>query len=259
MFTSLQRKLLEMGRADGLTGLGGDDAFVTSTIGSRVVSSVKLRQRAVLGQIARWAGRHPREAWPELIRPTLHHLARWKGNSLPPWVTGAATAHADLTDVFRKRPAKVTGVAAVDERLGNFTSGYNASILEALAVLGDHAGRRDSHPFLDPRFVENTYGLDPWWPVRGGHTRALQVAAFIDRLPPLVAERRSKVDFSEVFWPQLLDDHIAEQVRTGPLGSLGWLDLDGFNTLVGHAREGKANAAIPLSRCVSLDRWLRSL
>lgn len=96
----------------------------------------------------------------------------------------------------------------------------------------DSIGRRESHPFLDPRFIEATYGLDMWWPVRDGHTRALQAAAFSDRLPPLVAQRHSKADFD-----------------------FGWLDSTGFDMLLGKAKEGKANAAIPLSRCVSLDRW----
>jgi hypothetical protein len=152
----------------------------------------------------------------------------------------------------------VTGVDAIDERIANITSGYDAAILEDRAGVGDLAGRRDSHPFLDPRLIEATYGLDPWWPSRGDHTRALQVAAYRDRLPPAVAERRSKADFSEVFWPQLLNDEVLSRVRTGPLAEAGWLDREGFSALVANAQKGIANAAIPLSRCVSLDRWMRT-
>ena len=257
MFSRLHQDLLAAGRPDGLTGLGGDDAFVASSVGSRFTSSIRLRQGTVLGQIAPWAVRHPRQAWPQLVRPTLHHLAWWKGGPHPFWVSPAAAKTADLHSLLRSRPAKVTNVAAIDERFANFTCGYDASIQEAQAVLGDLAGRRDSHPFLDPRFVTATYGLDPWWPIRGGHSRAFQIAAFGERLPRLVAERRSKADFSEIFWPQVLRDHILEQVRSGPLRALGWLDLEGFNSLVANAKEGKANAAIPLSRCVWLDRWMR--
>jgi Asparagine synthase len=138
------------------------------------------------------------------------------------------------------------------------TSGYDAAILEERAVVGDLAGRRDSHPFLDPRLIAATYGLDPWWPSRGDHTRAFQVAAYADRLPPAVAERRSKADFSEVFWPQLLREELLARVRTGPLAEAGWLDPAGFESLVVNAQREMANAAIPLSRCVSLDRWLRT-
>ena len=258
MFTGLHRALLQHGRPDGLTGLGGDDAFAACSPGSRVASAVKLRQGAVLAGIARAAARHPRDAWVRFLRPALHHWAPWKGDALPGWVRTEAAQRADLPRLFRRRPPRVTGVDAIDERIANITSGYDAAILEDRALVGDLAGRRDSHPFLDPRLIEATYGLDPWWPSRGDHTRALQVAAYRDRLPPAVAERRSKADFSEVFWPQLLKDEILTRVRTGPLVEAGWLDLDGFSALVANAQRGMATAAIPLSRCVSLDRWLRT-
>ena len=258
MFAGLHRLLLHHERPDGLTGLGGDDAFAVCSPGSRVVSAFELRQGAVLAGIARAGARHPRELWARYIRPALHHLAPWKGDALPGWVRPDAAARADLPRLFRRRPPRVTGVAAIDERIANITTGYDAAILEERAVVADLAGRRDSHPFLDPRLIEATYGLNPWWPTRGDHTRALQAEAYRDRLPPAVASRRSKADFSEVFWPQLLDDEVLTAVRTGPLVEAGWLDPDGFSALVANAQKGTPNAAIPLSRCVSLDRWLRA-
>jgi asparagine synthase (glutamine-hydrolysing) len=259
MFSGLHRLLLEEGRPTGLTGLGGDDAFATCSTGSRVVSAFRLRQRAVLGRLARVGARRPLQAWTGIVRPTLHHLAPWKGDRLPGWVRAEAAARAHLPGLYRRRPQRVTGVDAIDERIANMTSGYDAAILEERAVVGGLAGRRDSHPFLDPRLVAATYGLDPWWPSRGDHNRALQVAAYADRLPSAVAERRSKADFSEVFWPQLLREEVLTRVRTGPLAEAGWLDPTGFDSLVIRAQRGMANAAIPLSRCVSLDRWLRTL
>ena len=111
--------------------------------------------------------------------------------------------------------------------------------------------------YLDPCFIEATYGLDPWWPTRDGHTRALQVEAFRDRLPSVVAQRRSKAEFSEVFWPQLLEANTLELARTGPLADLGWLDTEGFDALIAGATAKQPNADMPLCRCVSLYRWLR--
>ncbi|MDQ3642769.1 MAG: asparagine synthase-related protein, partial [Actinomycetota bacterium] len=92
-----------------------------------------------------------------------------------------------------------------------------------------------------------------------GHYRALQVEAFRDRLPATVANRRSKAEFSEVFWPQMLDDTTLSGVRSGPLTELGWLDPEGFDALTADAKQGMANSAIPLSRCVSLHHWMRTL
>ncbi|MDQ4145919.1 MAG: asparagine synthase-related protein [Actinomycetota bacterium] len=257
MFTGLHRALLDAGRTDGLTGLGGDDAFVAYGVGPRVMSAIKLRQSHLLHDMARRAVRDPVRAWSEVVRPTLGHLvAPWRRKRLPTWVTPTATRRADLRRVLGRRPVPVTGIDAIDERLATLTSGYLASILETRALVGDWAGRRDSHPFLDPRFVHATYGLDPSWPTRGGHYRALQVEAFADRLPPAVARRLSKADFSEVFWPQVLNDRTLAGVRGGPLHALGWLDQDGFDALVTNAKKGMANAAIPLFRCVALDHWV---
>lgn len=259
MFASLHESLLAEGRADSLTGIGGDDAFVAMGIGPRAISAVQLRQAPVLADLARRTLRGPREAWAELVRPTLSYVARpWRGGRSPGWVTEAARAQADLRRLTGRRPARVTGVVAIDERLDNLTSGYEASILETSALVNDWTGARQSHPYLDPRFIGATYGLDPWWPARGDHNRALQVHAYSDRLPPVVAGRRSKAEFSELFWPRLLDERVLADVRRGPLAQTGWLDLAGFDGLVVNAKRGMANAAIPLFRCVSIDQWLRT-
>jgi hypothetical protein len=227
-------------------------------IGSRVLSAAQLRRARVLGQLLWPEGRDWRNWWHDVVRPTLGYLtpAR-RGHGLPRWVSDEAVKRAHLRHRFRRRPPRVTGILAIDERLAPLTSGYNASILETRAVVSDWVGRRESHPFLDPRFVKATYGLDPWWPTKDGHYRALEVSAFGDRLPAAVAERRSKADFSEVFWPQVLSDFRHGQVRAGPLHQQGWLDLEGFDVLLADAKRGMANAAIPLFRCLSLDDWMR--
>lgn len=259
MFTGLHRLLLQNGRPDGLTGLGGDDAFVSADIASRVLSAVHLRQGRILREVFAGYLRRPRKAWKEVVKPTLHRLAAWKGDRLPPWISGRAADEAELARLSRERSVRVTGIPAIDYRIHNLTSGYDAFVLETAAIVNDEAGRRQSHPYLDPRFIEATYGLDPSWPGRGGHTRALQVEAYRDRLPPAVATRRSKVEFSEIFWPQVLDGESLRAIRTGPLAERGWLDHAGFEELTREAERGVATAAIPLSRCVSVDRWLRSL
>ena len=259
MFAGLHRLLLQKGRPDGLTGLGGDDAFVSSDIASRVLSAVLLRQGRRFRELFGGSTRHPRDAWLKTMKPTLHRLAPWKGDRVPPWLSERAATRAKLSQLFRGRPERVTGIPAIDDRIHNLTSGYDAFVLETRAVVTDEVGRRETHPYLDPRFIEATYGLDPFWASRGAHTRALQVEAFSDRLPPAIIARRSKAEFSEVFWPQLLGDETLRLVRTGPLAEGGWLDASGFEELLWGAKKGMANTAIPLSRCVSVDRWLRSL
>lgn len=255
MFLSLHHALLEAGRHDSMTGLGGDDAFVAVRSAARAVSVVQMGRRDVAADLLR-SNRRPPALWKNVIRPTLSYFSPVHRGGRPVWVTRRAARSADLRAVLQQRPQAVTGVAAVDERLAGMTTGYNAWVLEDRAIVNDMSGRRETHPFLDPRFVTGTYALDPWWPTRDGHSRALEVEAYKDRLPRIVATRRSKAEFSEVAWP-MLDDSLLDSVAKGPLRGLGWLDDSGFQGVVGAAREGRAWAALPLSRCIALDRWLR--
>jgi hypothetical protein len=135
-----------------------------------------------------------------------------------------------------------------------------AAILETAAVVNDLTGWRESHPFFDPRLITATYGLDPWFSVRGGHNRALEVAAYADRLPREVRERRGKAEFSEVAWASSIrHESTYQRLLSGPLGERGWLDPIGFQDVLEGARNRRPRAAAPVSRALSLDRWLRQV
>ena len=119
---------MRWGRSTGLTGLGGDNAFVAVGVGSRVVSALKLRQRVHLGPLVAEFARNPSLSWTGVIRPTLGYMAApWRGSRhLPAWIAEEAAAKADLGQTRGRHPQQVTGIDAIDERIGSFTSGYNA-------------------------------------------------------------------------------------------------------------------------------------
>ena len=258
MFLGLHQALGAAGRTTGLTGLGGDDAFIAMPYETRVASAVQQRQWDVLGPLLRQTLRSPWHAWYETWRPTLRHLSS-RGRPRPPgYVTAAAAERHGLTERFT-RPPRLTGIAAIDQRAVNLTTGHTPFLFEFRAIVTDLTGQRFTHPFLDPRLITALYGLNPWFPARGGHRRALEPAAYADRLPPAVRDRRTKAEFSEVFWPQVFTEDVLRRVTTGPLTTRGWLDLDGFQNILNGAREGRAWAALPLSRAVEVDRWLRQV
>jgi asparagine synthase (glutamine-hydrolysing) len=259
MFVPVYEAFARAGRFDWFSGLGGDDAFVATSVGGRVVSAFQQRDRAQVAKLLRTVLERPKDAWRSLIKPTAHHLAPWKHARPPAWIRSEVLTATGFDRLYRQPPEPLTGIAAIDERIANLTSGYDAGVLERRAVIEHLGGARGTHPFLDPRFIEATYGLDPSWPTRGGHDRAMEIAAFGDLLPDLVADRRTKAGFAEVFWPQVLPAPQLEAVRTGPLAEKGWLDAAGFEVLVSDARNGMARTAIPLARCLSLDRWLRTI
>ena len=240
MFASLLGALRERGRCEGLTGIGGDDAFVSMPLEARVISAAQLRQRAVLLGLAGAARRDPRQAWRQTLRPTLRRLAPWVRPEPVRYVSASASGWPWLVEQVQTTTPAVTGVCAVDERIEN-------------------CGWRSSHPYLDPRFITATYGLDPWFAVRDGHVRALQVAAYADRLPELVLRRRSKAEFSEVVLSGGVSDEVVHRLASGPLAERGMLDRVGFSHVVVGARLGTASAALPLMRAMALDRWLRQV
>ena len=257
MFIPLYRALADAGRGTGLTGIGGDDAFVAASPASRLLSAAQLHRARQLRPVAAAALRHPRTTWAYQLRPALRLRVR-QGRSEPRgYVTRAAAQASGLTDLLCEPPQRLTGVYAIDDRASASTNGYQAGILEDGAVVADLAGRRVSHPYFDPRLTAGVYGLDPSLAAEGGHSRAVQARAYADRLPPLIAARRDKAEFSEVAHRLMLDDARLHAVTTGPLVERGWLDLLGFARVVADARLKRPWAAQPVSRAVALDSWLR--
>lgn len=258
MVVGLHRAFIEAGRSSAMTGLGGDDAFVDMSYESRLVSAVQQRQLGVLAPLLLADLRDPRQGWNRTWRPLLRYLSPRGRNRPPRYISPAAARAHGITAQFAERPYRLTRNRAVDERAAAVTSGYLAHVLEEAAIIADLTGWRSSHPFLDPRVITATYGLNPWFPVRGGHDRALQIAAFGDLLPALVRERRSKAEFSETAWAQVLTDPTAlRRIERGPLADQGWLDAEGFSDMLERARRREPGAAIPLSRAHALDSWLR--
>lgn len=255
MFAPLHRAFLAEGRWTGLTGLGGDDAFVARSRRSRVVSSAQLGQFAELAQAVRADVRNPRLGWRRTWKPVLGYLLPRTRRKPPAYISRRAADGTGLTERFSEPVPRLTGIKAIDERARGLTVGYVAWLLEAGAVVSDLSGWRDSHPFFDPRVINAIYGLNPWFPVRGGHDRALEVAAFADRLPDEIRTRRSKAEFSGLPWPG--EPHDSSTLMNGPLGQRGWLDREGLNDLMSKRRMGHPEAVYPLFRATALDRWFR--
>lgn len=265
MFASLNRAFLDEGRSVVMSGIGGDDAFIDVSRSSLVLSAFRNRQRDVLRSVLAADLRRPRSAWRDTWRGVAAHHMPWR-HCLPisrPWLTPSPLSPAfakrsGFTEVLkRQRVYQLTGDAAVDERAAGLTSGYLAAILERAAMVDDQTGCRMTHPFLDPRFIEATYGLNPWFSLRGGHDRALAADAYADRIPPNVQNRRTKAHFSGVSQGATLGNPEAvAQLMAGPLVNHGWIQRSRLADLAeeaGHSWDADRR----LFRALSLDRWLR--
>ncbi|MGY1740222.1 MULTISPECIES: asparagine synthase-related protein [unclassified Blastococcus] len=256
MTASLHRAFSGTGRSCALTGLGGDDAFLETTLGSRVVSAVQQRRLWMLPMALREEGQLARGAWRRTWRPLLAYLAG-RGRPRPPRYIAERVAHEhDLSERMASAVVRVTGDRAVDERLSGLSSGYVAAIFEDAAVVHDLSGWRSTHPFFDPRFIEASYGLDPWFPVRNGHDRALEVELFGALLPPVVRDRRDKADFAEVAWARPATRKLTKRLLSGPLMQRGWIDSEAVTDVMENAMKGRAGAALPFCRLVAMHSWL---
>jgi asparagine synthetase B (glutamine-hydrolysing) len=276
MFVSLFAATVELGRPTVLTGLGGDDAFVAQSLASRAISSVQLRQWDAVKGLGRSSIGDPQYAWSALGRPLLAMRARrFIGRSsrirtfpgvsqlgrrvVPPWIRPEVAERTGLVDRLLMRPPSITGVAAIDERLSNPTSGYLACILEESAVLQDACFRRASHPFLDTRLIQAIYGLDPAWPTAKGGTRDVQIAAFSDRLPFSVAARTGKAEFSEVFFGSDLGRRFGAHDKdrlSSLIEETGWLNVEFEDQIEEGIGQGRASALLLHQRVRALSDLL---
>lgn len=253
MSVGLDRAFLAEGRTSALTGLGGDDAFVAMPMPTLVVSTVQQRQWSSLARLAGVTSRNPRRSWRHIWRPTLAHLRPRRPTRIPGYLSPEAVRRTGIVDRLTARPARLTGVRAVDSRCDGLTSGYVASILEDAAVVSDLTGWRTTHPFLDPRVITATYGLNPWFPHRTGHYRALQAAAFADRVPDRVQARLTKAHFAEVVPARSHDD--LRRLAQGPLAARGWIYPAGMEELLGE--KGADLDAFLVHRLQAMSRWLQ--
>ncbi len=254
MFNGLYRSMAELGRYETLTGLGGDDAFQSLDNGTRIRGSVEVRDLQRLAIIGRWSVRHPREAWQGAIKPTLRTFRPRRPSAS--WIDERTAQRNGLGALLKPSRPAITGVRAIDKRLQGFQSGYVAAIMQDQAVSHDELDHRSSHPYFDPRVVEATYGLDPWWATEDHHSRSFQVRAFRERMPAVVADRRTKAEFSETFLHLLPGVEQTAQLRNGPLFATGWIDLTGFDQMVLRAKEGGPHAVSTLFRCQAFNDWL---
>jgi hypothetical protein len=252
MFNGLHRALADIGHYETLTGLGGDNAFESLDNGTRIRNSIDHGDLKRLAKIASWTIRNPKQSWHDAIKPVLRTFKNPRPDL--PWIADGALRRNGIAEFLI--PAVQPGLSpALDKRMNSLSRGHVAAIMQEQAVLHDELDHRSSHPYLDPRVVDATYGLDPWWATEDEHSRSFQVRAFRERLPAVVANRRTKAEFSEVALI-FASRQSLEQVCTGPLASAGWLERDGFEKLA----SGRGPfAAGPIARCIALDKWLRAL
>lgn len=180
----IDRRIRALGAVGAITGQGGDAVFFQ--MATPLIGIDELMERGpgarpdVLMDVARW---NRRPAWPGTWIRAWRGAGRRAGGP----GRGRPVPHPWLEDLKGVPPAKRIQISAL---------AYSQTFQQA-------AGRTRNglclNPLLSQPVVELGLSISSANLTRGGRDRALVRAAFQDRLPAIVARRRSKGDVSAFY------------------------------------------------------------
>jgi asparagine synthase (glutamine-hydrolysing) len=237
-----------------LTGCGGDDYFSGSPL--------RLADMIGRGQVIRAA----RAAVNPLLSDRARRMLRPVfGARRPPqpWIRSEFRDRVNLDE--RLAPAPLPAFPTRDQReMYRIVSGLSQIIGDEVEDRAAHAaGILQRHPFYDRRVAEFGLALPPAQRFEHGHHKVVVRRALRDYLPPVVAARADKAEFSFTYvaaLEQLGSEHLLGKLRSE---EAGWVDgdvvRDMHRRMIDLYRRG-SDAYIeltgPLWAVVSLEMWL---
>jgi len=249
--------LQQAGATTLMTGKGGDAVFIQGA-GSDVFSDLWRERGAsailspALPALARWNGR---SVWSLVADARAHDRRRARLGQRPSFITGLLVGEPDPTGnhpwleaADDLGPAKRYQIAGVI----NGATFHGASAQTAAADL--------VHPLLAQPVVETCLVLSARQLTQGQRDRALARAAFRDRLPRSIAERRSKGELTAYYGRRLARSLgvVRPWLLEGRLAAAGLVDrpkLDGLlreDSLIWRGGVGEIMIA------AAMESWVRT-
>ena len=111
-----------------------------------------------------------------------------------------------------------------------------AQVVERFDREGARAGLDVRHPLRSARFVEFAFATPERLRLRGGRTKYIHVQALGSLLPPAVARRKTKAEFSTVF-SQHLNGMKEELTQAIPSRRPDWVSAEGMAELYGRYQQ----------------------
>jgi asparagine synthase (glutamine-hydrolysing) len=253
----LRRQAAAMGVDVLLTGCGGDDYFS----GSPLALAAMLRR----GQVIRAA----RAAVNPLLSDRARRVLRPMFGARPPkrpWIRPEFRTRVSLDE--RLAPAPVPPFPTREQRdMYRLVSGLFQIIGDEIEDRAAHAtGVLQRHPFYDRRVAEFGLALPPDQRFRDGRHKIVIRRALRDFLPPAIAARADKAEFSFTYIEAL--ESLGGAKLLGKLRSdeAGWVDGDVARNMYRHmidlyrrASDGYIELTGPLWAIVSLEMWLEQV
>jgi len=240
---------LQPGRAQVLmTGQGGDAVFCQMAPHQMIVDLLRDPGPDLAGRLAHLSRRTQRSIW-RLLAGAPSATLRPPGLASPPpfAVGGGRDPHPWLRDLAGIAPGKAIQIRA---------------LVANLSVFGDCPRARAGdlvHPLLAQPVVETCLAIPAPTLALGAGDRPFARAAFADRLPAIIRDRRAKSDLSAFFSQSLAAslDFLGPFLLHGRLAEHGLIDPERLAPLLDAAQLIQEDHAGGLFAAVMLEGWAR--
>lgn len=271
LMVPLHAALREGGAGVVLTGYGGDQWWAGDA-----VHMADLLRRGRLGALNRWRaggaalGEEIEWRWgdfarhgvlPLVPRPLIRAVRHFHPAPLPPWIDSALARRVDLRARLRRRPDTSGAPSETWRRMRwRLESGEEAFAKEKFDRGAVATGVELRHPFYDKRLVELAFAMPEEGRIGPAGNRVAMRAAMRDRLPPVIAARGSKADFTQVLLSALGAPGVREHLQGRHLAEVGWVNAGAVAALADAVVSGRdITGAGMLWRIIGVEAWLKEI
>lgn len=231
-----------------MTGQGGDAVFCQMAPPQMIVDLLRAPGPDLAGRLAHLSRRTQRSIW-RLLAGAPSAALRPPGLASPPSfaVGGGRDAHPWLRDLGGVAPGKAIQIQA---------------LVANLSVFGDCPRARAGdlvHPLLAQPVVETCLAIPAPTLALGAGDRPFARAAFADRLPAIIRDRRAKSDLSAFFSQSLAAslEFLGPFLLQGRLAEHGLIDPEHLAPLLDAGQLIQEDHAGALFAAIMLEGWAR--
>lgn len=242
----------------GDTLLGGNPSYLTDLAQARRIG---LLYRQAVG----WARLRRTSVWPLLIDACVTAVRRRRGSprtlrpeALAAWST--TTARELVTEAMAATAVPAWESVSIGTHLTAEAIQTVGRTARSDAQVAEHYGVRVHNPFTDPQVIAACLAVPTW--LRGSPYgyKPLLSTALADLLPPPIAARHTKGDFTPDHYLGLrANAAVLRELTDGRLAERGLVDPDRLRRLLDHAAAGLPVTFSDFEPVLAAEIWLHAI
>jgi len=243
----------------GDTLLGGHPAYLADLVRAR-------RLRLLFRHAVGWARLRRTSAWPLLLGACADAVRQDSGPLRTQQPEGVA---ACITPLAQDLAADMAQALPVTPRPGSADAATRLTV-EAIQIVGrtaradaqaaEHYGVRIHNPFTDPQVIAAALSVSAWLRASPYWYKPLLTTAMAGLLPPAIAARRAKGDFTPDHYLGLRASAAAlRELAHGWLADRGLVDPDRLRRQLDHAQAGLPVSFSDFEPVLAAEAWLRAI